>query len=93
VWGVSLFTFPADCRGKTAFPNAYEVKALSPHHRFVIALHSPDGVAETGLCVWPPEKSARKLARGLDGTLSPVRFEGKTCGIAAIFTDSCSNTD
>jgi hypothetical protein len=42
-----------------------EVKALSPHHRFVIVLHSPDGVAETGLCVWPPEKSARKLARGL----------------------------
>src|SRR5258708_37118738 len=39
----------SDCRGKTAFPNAYVVKALSPHHRFVIALHSPDGVAETGL--------------------------------------------
>jgi serine/threonine protein kinase len=50
---------------KTAFPNAYEVKALSPHDRFVIALHSPGGVAETGLCVWPPEKSARKLAGGL----------------------------
>jgi len=49
--------------GKTAFPNAYEVKALSPHHRFVIALHSPGGVAETGLRVCPPEKNARKLAR------------------------------
>ena len=48
--------------GKTAFPNAYEVKALSPHHRFVIALHSPGGVAETGLRVCPPEKNARKLA-------------------------------
>jgi len=53
----------SDCRGKTAFPNAYEVKALSPHHRFVIALHSPGGVAETGLRVCPPEKNARKLAR------------------------------
>jgi hypothetical protein len=36
---------------KTAFANANEVKPLSPHHRHVIALHSPDGVAETGLCV------------------------------------------
>jgi hypothetical protein len=43
--------------------NAYEVKELSPHHRFVIALHSPGGVAETGLRVCPPEKNARKLAR------------------------------
>jgi hypothetical protein len=34
-----------------------------PHHRFVIALHSPSGVAETGLRVCPPEKNARKLAR------------------------------
>jgi len=33
------------------------------------------------------------LPTGFDGTLSPVRFEGKTCGIAAIFADSCSNTD
>jgi hypothetical protein len=51
--------------GKTAFPNASEVKALSPHHRFLIALHSSDGVAETGLRVCPPEKNARKLARGV----------------------------
>src|SRR5882724_13585671 len=26
-----------------------------------------------------------------DGPLSPVRFKGKTCRIAAIFNDSCSN--
>ena len=31
------------------------------------------------------------LAAGFDATLSPVRFEGKTYGIAAIFSDSCSN--
>ena len=49
--------------GKTAFANANEVKPLSPHHRLVIALHSPGGVAETGLCVCPTEKNARKLAR------------------------------
>jgi hypothetical protein len=29
---------------------------------FVIALHSPDRVVETGLLVCPPEKKAAKLA-------------------------------
>jgi hypothetical protein len=33
-----------------------QVKSLSPHHRFVIALPSPDKVAETGLRMCPPEK-------------------------------------
>ena len=37
----------------------YEVKSLSPHHRFVIALHSPDKVAETGLRMCRPEKCRR----------------------------------
>ena len=49
----------------TPFPNAYEVKALSPHHRFVIALHSPEEVVETGLRVCPPEKKATRLAYGV----------------------------
>jgi len=57
-----------DWNGKTRVPPlAYEVKPLSPHHRFVIALHSPDGVVETGLCARPPEKNARKLAGGVRG--------------------------
>jgi hypothetical protein len=43
--------------------DAYEVKALSPHDRFVIALHSPDGVGEIGLCLCPAEKRARKFAQ------------------------------
>jgi hypothetical protein len=51
--------------GEKAFPNDHEVKALSPHDRFVIALRSPDGVAETGLYARPPEKHAGKLARGV----------------------------
>ena len=38
---------------------------VSPHHRFVIALHSPDGVTETGLCVCRPEKNARKPGCGV----------------------------
>jgi len=49
--------------GKRVFPKCLQVKALSPHHRFVIALHSLDGVAETGLCVCRPEKNARKPGR------------------------------
>ena len=31
-------------------------RMLSPDHRFVIAMHSPDGVVETGLPVRRPEK-------------------------------------
>jgi len=30
---------------------SYEVKALSPHDRSVIALRSPDGIGEVGLCL------------------------------------------
>jgi hypothetical protein len=42
------------------------VKSLTPHHRFVIALHSPDGVSETGPLVGRLEKKARKLAYGVE---------------------------
>jgi hypothetical protein len=38
-------------------------------------------------------KAPENLPAGFDGTLSTVRFECKICGIAAIFTDSCSNKD
>jgi hypothetical protein len=37
------------------------------------------------------EKGQKTWLQGFDETLSPVRFEGKTYGIAAIFSDSCSN--
>ena len=43
-------------------PGADKVKLLSLYHRFVITLHSPDGVFETGLLGCPPEKKAAKLA-------------------------------
>jgi hypothetical protein len=39
-----------------------KVKSCSPNHRFVIALHSPSGIDETGLPHCPSEKTARKLA-------------------------------
>jgi hypothetical protein len=52
-----------------------EVKWLSPNHRLVIALHSPDGMIETGLRDCPPERNPPKLAcQGWRGRLSPVRF-------------------
>ena len=38
------------------------VKWLSPNHRFVIALHSPDGLVETGQLMGPPEKKVPSLA-------------------------------
>jgi hypothetical protein len=41
----------------------YQVKTLSPHHRFVTAFHSPHEVAETGLRGCPPEKKAAKATR------------------------------
>jgi hypothetical protein len=34
------------------------------------------------------EKGQKTWLQGFDETLSPVRFEGKTYGIAAIFSDS-----
>ena len=40
--------------------SADKVKSLSPNRRFVIALHSPSGVVETGLRVCPSEKSGAK---------------------------------
>jgi len=52
----------------------------------VSALHSSDGVTQTGLCVCRQRKTPENLAAGFDETLSPVRFEGKTYGIAAIFS-------
>jgi hypothetical protein len=52
--------------GKTEFPNPEEVKALSPRHRLTIALHSPEGIAETGLHMCPPEKSVGKLDLGFE---------------------------
>jgi hypothetical protein len=35
-------------------------RPLSPHHRFVIAMHSPDGVLESGLLGCLPEKKVAK---------------------------------
>jgi hypothetical protein len=45
------------------FVECKEVKPLSPHHRLTIALHSPEAIAETGLCVRRPERNARKSRR------------------------------
>lgn len=68
-----------------------KVKSRSPDHRFVIALHSPSGIDESGLSHCPLEKTARKLASGYDRTFSPVRFELGICGIAGISDGSERN--
>src|SRR2546429_4061507 len=70
-----------------------QVKSLSPNHRLLIALRSPDEVVETGLCMGPPEKNARKLAAEFDEAFSLVRFGGKTRGIAAISPNFGGNAD
>jgi hypothetical protein len=56
----------------------------SPHHRFVIALHSPGGVAETGLRVCPPEKNARKLARDVRRAIFSGAAKGEGLKIARL---------
>jgi hypothetical protein len=36
-------------------------------------------------------KTTENSPAAFDVTLSPLRFEGNTCGIMPIFSDSCSN--
>jgi hypothetical protein len=50
---------------------ADKVKPLSLYHRFVIALHSPDGAVETGLLGCPLEKKAAKLACSIEQDTFP----------------------
>jgi hypothetical protein len=58
------------CRGSAA--RKLGVKSPSPEHRFVIALHSPERLIETGLRICPPEKMAAMLAC----QLQPDTFSG-----------------
>jgi hypothetical protein len=44
----------------------HKVKPLSPNHRFMIAMHSPRCMAETGLPRCPAEKKVRKCAGGAE---------------------------
>jgi hypothetical protein len=60
-----------------------QVKSLSPNHRLLIALRSPDGVVETGLCMGPPEKNAPSPACGAqqDTFSGPVSWrKSQNCG-------------
>ena len=79
----------SQCAGRQSRGDA--VKSLSPHPRFLIALHSPDGVAGTGLCVCPPEKNARKAwLRCSAGHFLRCGFEGDR-RIAAISRNFAGN--
>jgi hypothetical protein len=51
----------------------------------MIVLHSPDGIAQTGLCVSPPEKKCQKTGpRRSTRHFLQMHLEGKTYEIAAI---------
>ena len=66
---------------RTAFPRFNQVKSLSPHHRFVIALHSPVKVTETGLRMCCPEKGRQidairsRAVRSLQSALRTKYYE------------------
>src|SRR6266436_10002378 len=66
---------------RTAFPRLNQVKSLSPHHLFVIALHSPVKVTETGLRMCRPEKGRRidairsRAVRFLQSALRTKHYE------------------
>jgi hypothetical protein len=51
----------------------------------MIAWHSPDEVLETGLLGCLRRKRLQSLPAAMSKTLSPVRFESKSCGIALPF--------
>jgi hypothetical protein len=71
----------------------HKVNRLSPHHRFVIALRSPDGVFETGLPTGPSEKRGTKLACRvkLDSFSSPVCEQNlQNCGDFSRFPEDYS---
>src|ERR1700686_4619677 len=57
----------------------------APHHRFVIALHSPVRVTETGLRLCPPEKGRQigairsRALRSLQSTLRTQYYEIRSC--------------
>jgi len=78
---------PGCGKHQTAFPNVYEVKALSPHRRFVIALLSPRKSLKPDCTCSLRRKELQDLPTGFDGTLSLVHFKGKSCGIAALSSD------
>ena len=78
---------------KKTLPNDHEVKALSPHHRFVIALHSPDRFDETGPGVCRPEKNGRRADCGVRrATFSSAvwRQDLRNCGNFSQFWRECS---
>jgi hypothetical protein len=57
---------------------ARQSRTASPNHRFVIALHSPEEVFETGLVGCPPEKSAAKCTGAIEhATFSVPPLIGK----------------
>src|SRR5271154_2887873 len=87
----ALFDSPRRTLVKYWFGLSDKVKLLSPHHRFVIALHSPDEDVETGLLGRRPEKEPQSPSAGFISTLSLVRFEGVNREVGPFSRNSRSN--
>jgi hypothetical protein len=64
---------------------------LSPHDRLMIALHSSDGVDETGMLRCAAEKMPETPAGIRGGPFSLVRFESKSPRIAAVYRNFQDN--
>ena len=64
---------------------------VSPHDRLMIALHSSDGVDETGMLRCAAEKMAETPAGIRRGPFSLVRFESKSPRIAAVYRNFQDN--
>jgi hypothetical protein len=75
--------------------HASKVKSPSRRHRLVIALHSPGGVAETGLLICPSEKKARNLACEVKSAIfsGPPRSQSsQNCGVFRRFSGQFRRT-
>jgi hypothetical protein len=80
--------------GPPGGPCGNKVKPPSPPHRFVIVLHSPDRVPESGLRVCRPEKKATNARRvsPADSFLQPVWWRQLgSCGDFALFFPGLSS--
>ena len=64
---------------------------VSPHDRLMIALHSSDGVDETGMLRCAAEKMAETPAGIRRGPFSLVRFESKSPRMAAVYRNFQDN--
>jgi hypothetical protein len=79
--GNDQITSPHFSRSCCSSPHAADVRAP-------LDIRLTDSLKPDWACALQ-RKTAENVPAAFDGTLSPVRFKGKTCRIAAIFNDFC----